>query len=109
MRQVKKTLILGTPTLKCVGDDNAIAATHNQLLGSIACATNNGPECSSATVRDPACWDHPQRVEAHPTVVAITHPDFSHLHVVGGFLLFAGQFVLREITSGALKEAGKEP
>lgn len=32
----------------------------------------------------------------------------STLQVIGGFLMLAGLFVLREITSGALKEAGKE-
>jgi hypothetical protein len=41
-------------------------------------------------------------------VAAIPYPDLSHLQVVGGFLLLAGLFVLREIASGALKEAGKE-
>jgi hypothetical protein len=41
-------------------------------------------------------------------VAAITYPDLSNLQVVGGFLLFAAPFVLREITSGALKEAGKD-
>lgn len=32
----------------------------------------------------------------------------STLQVVGGFLMLAGLFVLREIASGALKEAGKD-
>jgi hypothetical protein len=47
-------------------------------------------------------------VEALPTVAAITQPDLSNLQVVGGYLVLAGLFVLREIASGALKEAGKE-
>ena len=85
-----------------------IAATHNQLLVSIACTTTNGPERRSATVRDRACWNQPQRVEDHPTVAAMTYPDLSHLQVVAGYLVLAGLFVLREITSGALKEAGKD-
>jgi hypothetical protein len=38
----------------------------------------------------------------------MTYPDVSHLEGIGGFLLFAGLFVLREITSGAMKEAGKD-
>ena len=70
--------------------------------------TNTGPERRSANVRDRACWDQPQRVEAHPTVVAIKYPDLSNLQAVGGYLVLAGLFVLREIVSGALKEAGKE-
>jgi hypothetical protein len=37
----------------------------------------------------------------------MTYPDLSYLQVAG-FLFLAGLFVLREITSGALKEAGKE-
>jgi hypothetical protein len=37
------------------------------------------------------------------------YPDLSNLQVVGGYLLLAGLFVLREVASGALKEAGKEP
>jgi hypothetical protein len=41
-------------------------------------------------------------------VDAITYLDVSNLHVVGGYLMLAGLFVLREITSGALKEVGKE-
>jgi hypothetical protein len=41
-------------------------------------------------------------------VAAMTYPDVSNLPVVGGGLLVAGSFVLREIASGALKEAGKE-
>ena len=41
-------------------------------------------------------------------MAAIPYPDMSHLQAVGGFLLFAGLFVLREITSGALNEAGKD-
>lgn len=32
----------------------------------------------------------------------------SALQVIGGFLMLAGLFVLREIMSGAMKEAGKE-
>jgi hypothetical protein len=32
----------------------------------------------------------------------------SALQVVGGYLVLVGLFVLREITSGALEEAGKE-
>jgi hypothetical protein len=32
----------------------------------------------------------------------------SNLQVVGGVVLLAGLFVLREIASGTLKEAGKE-
>ena len=34
--------------------------------------------------------------------------DPSALQVFGGILLLAGLFVLRELVSGALKEAGKE-
>jgi hypothetical protein len=34
--------------------------------------------------------------------------DPSALQVVGGFLMLAGLFVLREIVSGALKEVGKD-
>ena len=34
--------------------------------------------------------------------------DPSALQVVGGFLLLAGLFVLREVVSGAMKEAGKD-
>jgi hypothetical protein len=75
---------------------------------SITCPPTNGPERSSADVRDRACWDHPQRVEAHLSVAAMTYPDVSNLPVFGGFLLFAGLFVLRELVSGALKEAGKD-
>jgi hypothetical protein len=41
-------------------------------------------------------------------VAAMTYPDVSHLQVAGGYLVLAGLFVLREITSGALKEAGKD-
>ena len=41
-------------------------------------------------------------------MAAIPYPDLSHLQVVGGFLLFAGLFVLRKIASGALKEVGKD-
>jgi hypothetical protein len=41
-------------------------------------------------------------------VVAITYPDLSNLQVVGGYLLLAGLFLLKEVASGALKEAGKE-
>jgi hypothetical protein len=67
-----------------------------------------GPERRSADVRDRDCWDQPQRVEVHPAVAAMTYPDVSHLQVIGGLLMFAGLFVLREITSGALKEAGKD-
>ena len=47
-------------------------------------------------------------MEAYPSVAAIPYPDLSHLQVVGGFLLFAGLFVLKEVASGALKEAGRE-
>jgi hypothetical protein len=47
-------------------------------------------------------------VEAHSTVAAITYPDLSNLQVAGGYLVLAGLFVLKEITSGALKEASKE-
>jgi hypothetical protein len=32
----------------------------------------------------------------------------SSLQVVGGFLMIVGLFVLRELASGALKEAGKD-
>jgi hypothetical protein len=39
-------------------------------------------------------------------VAAMTQADLSNLQVVGGYLVVAGLFVLREITSGALKEAG---
>jgi hypothetical protein len=38
----------------------------------------------------------------------MTYPDMSHLQIAGGYLVLAGLFVLREITSGALKEAGKD-
>jgi hypothetical protein len=41
-------------------------------------------------------------------VATITYSDVSHFQVVGGGLLLAGLFVLREVASGALKEAGKE-
>jgi hypothetical protein len=41
-------------------------------------------------------------------VAAITYPDLSNLQVVGGLLVLAGLFVLGEIASGALKEAGKD-
>ena len=41
-------------------------------------------------------------------MAAMTYLDLSHLQVVGGFLLFAGLFILKEVASGALKEAGKE-
>jgi hypothetical protein len=41
-------------------------------------------------------------------VAVIPYPDLSDLPVVGGYLVLAGLFVLREITSGALNEAGKE-
>ena len=34
--------------------------------------------------------------------------DPSALQVVGGFLMLAGLFVLREIVCGALKEVGKD-
>ena len=34
--------------------------------------------------------------------------ELAALQVVGGFLMLAGLFVLREIASGALKEAGKK-
>ena len=47
-------------------------------------------------------------MEAHSTVAAMTYPDLSNLQVAGGYLVLAELFVLREITSGALKEAGKE-
>ena len=47
-------------------------------------------------------------MEAHQTVAAIPYPDLSNLQVVCGYLLLAGLFVLREVASGALKEAGKE-
>ena len=64
-----------------------------RLAVAIACRTNNGPERRSANVRDRACWDQPQRVEAYPTVAAMTYPDLSHLQVVGGFLTLALVFV----------------
>jgi hypothetical protein len=41
-------------------------------------------------------------------VAAMTYPDVSNLQVAGGYLMLAGLFVLKEITSGALKERGKE-
>jgi hypothetical protein len=41
-------------------------------------------------------------------VAAIAYPDVSNLRVAGGYLVLAGLFVLKEITSGALKEASKE-
>jgi hypothetical protein len=41
-------------------------------------------------------------------MAAIAYPDSSSLQVVGGYLVLAGLFVLREITSGAMKEAGKD-
>jgi hypothetical protein len=47
-------------------------------------------------------------VEAYPSVADVTYPDLSNLQVVGGFLLLAGLFILREFASGALKEAGKD-
>jgi len=57
---------------------------------------------------DRAWSDQPQRVEARPTVAAMTYPDLSNPQVAGAYLLFAGLFVLREVVSGALKESGKE-
>jgi hypothetical protein len=47
-------------------------------------------------------------VEAYPTVAAITYPDLSNPQVVAGYLLLAGLFLLKEVASGVLKEAGKE-
>lgn len=41
-------------------------------------------------------------------MAAMTYPDLSNLQVVGGYLVLAGLFVLREVASGALKEVGKE-
>jgi len=38
----------------------------------------------------------------------MTQADLSNLQVVGGYLALAGIFLLREIASGALKEAGKD-
>ena len=38
----------------------------------------------------------------------MTYQDVSHLQIIGGYLVLAGLFVVREIASGALKEAGKE-
>jgi hypothetical protein len=38
----------------------------------------------------------------------MSYPDVSNLQAVGGVVLLAGLFVLREFASGALKEAGKE-
>ena len=80
----------------------------SRLAISLTCPTNNGPERSSATVRDRACWDHSQRVEVHPTVATMPYPDVSTLLLVGGLLTLAVLFVLREFASGALKTAGKE-
>ena len=67
-----------------------------------------GSERSSADAGDRACWNQPQRVEAHPTVAEITYPDLSIFQVVARYLVLAGLFVLREIVSEVLKEAGKE-
>jgi hypothetical protein len=41
-------------------------------------------------------------------VAPVAYPDLSNLQVVEGYLALAGLFVLREIASGALKEAGKD-
>jgi hypothetical protein len=41
-------------------------------------------------------------------VAAMTYSDLSNLRVAGGYLVLAGLFVLKEIMSGALKEASKE-
>ena len=42
-------------------------------------------------------------------MAAMTYPDLSNLQVAGGYLVLAMLFVLREIASEVLKEAGKEP
>ena len=41
-------------------------------------------------------------------MAAIPYPDVSNLQVASGYLVLAGLFVIREIASGVLKEAGKE-
>jgi hypothetical protein len=66
------------------------------------------PGAQKCRSKGPRLLDLTQHVEAHPTVAAMTYPDLSNLQVVGGGLLLAGLFVLREITSGALNAAGKE-
>ena len=85
-----------------------MADEHDRRAVSTEFTANTGPERRSATARDRSRWGQLQRVEVHPTVAAMAYPAWSNLLVVGGFLLFAGLFVLREIASGALKEAGKD-
>jgi hypothetical protein len=41
-------------------------------------------------------------------MAAMTFPDVSQLQGVGGSLVLAGLFVLRQFVSGAIKEAGQD-
>jgi hypothetical protein len=41
-------------------------------------------------------------------VAAIAYPDLSNLQVGSGYLVLAVPFLLKEVASGALKEAGKD-
>src|SRR5215212_9877503 len=88
-------------------ESSVLVGGENCLVLPAEYLTNSSPEHRSAAVRHRACWYHLQSVEAHPAVAAIPYSDLSSPQVAGGFLLLAGRFVLREIVSGALKEAGK--